>query len=196
MHIGVDVDGVLRRLVQSIRREFLKDFPKAEDKLKTCDNLEFWDIRKLSTDPKLGKYIEKYALEEPEASFRCFRNADPFGGEIEAMERLYHDAKFEDHIVSICTSQYNPWHKRATVRWLQEHEVPYDNVILNGSDKGIYGLDCLLDDRVKNCMSVEQNGGRGALKLMNYNKEKRKSGDITFHCNSVDQFRKAILEFQ
>ena len=196
MHIGVDIDGVLRRLVTSIRREFLKDFPEAEGKLKSADNLEFWDIRKVAKDPRLGKIVEKYALENPETSFRCFRNADPFGGQIEAMERLYHDAKFEDHFVSICTSQYNPWHRTATLEWLQEHEVPHDNIIFNATDKGIYGLDTLLDDRVKNCLSVEQNGGRGALKLMRYNKEKRKEANVTFHCESIDQFRKSILQFR
>ena len=196
MHIGVDVDGVLRRLVQSIRREFIKDFPKAKSKLKSSDNLEFWDIRKLAEDPRLGEIVEEYALERKESSFRCFRNADPFEGEIAAMERLYHDAKFEDHYVSICTSQYNPFHKRATLEWLLEHDVPYDNVIFNATDKGIYGLDVLLDDRVKNCLSVEQNGGRGALKLMRYNRQKRKSQNVSFRCESIDQYRKSILEFQ
>jgi 5'(3')-deoxyribonucleotidase len=192
MHIGVDVDGVLRRLVTSIRQEFIKDFPQAKSKLKSPKNLEFWDIRKVAKNSKLGKIVEKYALEKPESSFRCFRNADPFAGEIAAMERLYHDAKFEDHIVSICTSQYEPWHRRATLGWIQEHEIPHDNIIFNATDKGIYGLDALLDDRAKNCKSVEQSGGVGALKLMKYNENNRQG--LSYHCENIDVFREAILK--
>lgn len=193
MHIGVDVDGVLRRLIESIRREWLKERPKDQGKLVKPENLEYWDIRKLAKNDRygLGERIENFALEFANSSFKCFRNADPFDGEVAAMERLYHDANFEDHVVSICTSQYNPWQKEATIEWLHEHNVPFDNVIMTGSGKGHFGLDVLFDDRVKNCRAVEQNGGVGVLKEMKYNKPKRDK--VRASANSVDKFRKLVL---
>lgn len=189
MHIGVDVDGVLRRFMGSVHREWLKRHPEDEDKLVDPYDVEYWDIRKIADTHKLGERIEEFALNVPNSSFDCFRNADCFDGEIQAMERFYHDATFEDHVVSICTSQDNPWQKEATVEWLHEYDVPFDNVILTGSGKGHFGLDALFDDRVKNCRAVEQNGGLGVLKKMEYNNRDK----VRASANSVDQYRKIIL---
>ncbi len=189
MHIGVDVDGVLRRFMGSVRREWLKKHPEDESRLVSAYDVEYWDIRKVADSHQLGKRIEDFALEFPNSSFKCFRNADPFEGEIAAMERLYHDASFEDHVVSICTSQYNPWQKEATVEWLHEYGVPFDNVILTGSGKGHFGFDALLDDRVKNCRAVEQNGGLGVLKEMKYNS----ASDLRASAENIDVYRKIVL---
>lgn len=190
MHIGVDVDGVLRKFLSSVRREFVKDHPDLESEIITVEDVKYWDIRKLAKTDELGlgQRIEDFALSDPDGSYRCFRNADPIEGEVEAMKRLYHDANFRGHIVSICTSQKNPWQKEATVGWLHEHEVPFDNVILADSEKGNFGLDAIFDDRVKNCVSVKQNGGVGVLKQMDYNED-----DFSPSANSIEQFKNHIL---
>lgn len=199
MHIGVDVDGVMRRLMHSLRREYLKDYPEKEDQVVPADDVEYWDIRKLAPDDEsgLGKELEVYCLEQPDTAYRCFRNADPFPGSIEAMGRLYHDAKFNDHVVSICTSQYYPWQKEATLEWLHDYNVPFDNVIMTGTGKGHFGLDIHLDDRVKNCVAVEQNGGVGVLKKMNYNEEPWANGGwkkISHRAPDIDEFRVIVNE--
>jgi len=193
MHIGVDVDGVLRKLMESLRREYLKDFPERKDDIVEANDLDYWDIRKLAPGDEsgLGEELEVFCLEQPETSFRCFRNADTIDGEIEAMGRLYHDAKFNDHVVSICTSQYHSWQKEATMEWLHEHNVPFDNVIMTATGKRHFALDMLLDDRVKNCKAVEQSGGAGVLRRRNYNKDGR--GRISASVGSVDKYREIML---
>lgn len=193
MHIGIDVDGVLRRLIHSLRREYLKDYPNRASDIVPADDLEYWDIRKLAPGDELGlgEELETYCLEQPETSYRCFRNADVVEGSIREMGKLYHDASFNDHVVSICTSQYHPWQKEATTEWLHEYNVPFDNVIMTGSGKGHFGLDMLLDDRVKNCVAVEQDGGIGVVRKRSYNKEARKK--VSASASSVDEFRKVML---
>lgn len=194
MHIGIDVDGVLRKLIHSLRREYLKDYPKQKANIVSADNLEYWDIRKLAPGDELGlgKELEVYCLERPETSYRCFRNADVVEGSIREMGKLYHDASFNDHVVSICTSQYHPWQKEATTEWLHEYNVPFDNVIMTGSGKGHFGLDMLLDDRVKNCVAVEQDGGTGVIRERAYNKGGRSRASAS--AKSVDEFRKIMLD--
>ena len=191
MHIGVDVDGVLRKLMESLRREYLKDFPDRREKIVKAENLEYWDIRKLAPgDPSgLGRKLEVFCLEQPETAYRCFRNADPISGSIEAMGRLYKE-NTKEHVISICTSQYHPWQKEATVEWLHEYNVPFDNVILTGSGKGHFGLDFLIDDKVKNCMAVEQDGGTGVVKKRSYNEGDRHKASAAV--DSIDEYRSLI----
>lgn len=193
MHIGVDVDGVLRKLMESLRREYLKDFPGREDDIVSANDLDYWDIRKLVPDDEsgLGRELEVYCLEQPDTAYRCFRNADPISGSVAAMGRLYHDVSFNDHVLSICTSQYHPWQKEATVEWLHEYNVPFDNIILTGSGKDHFGLDMLFDDRVKNCVAVEQNGGMGVVKKRNYNKEGRDR--VSAAVDAIDEYRELML---
>jgi 5'(3')-deoxyribonucleotidase len=193
MHIGIDVDGVLRKLIHSLRREYLKDYPEQEANIVSADNLEYWDIRKLAPGDELGlgKELEVYCLEQPKTSYRCFRNADVVEDSIREMGKLYHDASFNDHVVSICTSQYHPWQKEATTEWLHEYNVPFDNVIMTGSGKGHFGLDMLFDDRVKNCVAVEQDGGTGVVRERAYNKGARSR--VSASAGSVDEFRKIML---
>jgi len=105
------------------------------------------------------------------------------------------DAQHNGHTVSICSSQKSPWQREATVQWLSEHEVPCDSVILTGDGKGHFGLDIIFDDRVKNCKSVEQNGGTGVLKSMKYNlKPFENSNSVDTRLSSIDEFRNFVLD--
>lgn len=189
MHIGVDVDGVLRKLLPSIVREYIKDYPEEASKFVDADQVQAWGVDKLVRgDASLKVDIGTYAFENPESAFRCFANADTFDGCVRDMGRLYSEAKPEGHVISICTSQPNAWQRQATAKWLDDNNIPFDNLIMSATGKGHYALDTLLDDKVKNVEAVEQNGGVGVLKEMEYNAD-----DYAPSANSVDEFRQIIL---
>lgn len=189
MHIGIDVDGVLRKLLPSIVREYIKDHPEEASKFVDTDQVQDWAVDKLvRRDSSLQVDLGTYAFENPESAFRCFANADPFKGAVQDMGRLYSQAKSEGHIISICTSQPNPWQRQATAKWLDDNNVPFDNLIMSATGKGHYGLDTLFDDKVKNVEDVEQSGGVGVLKEMEYNAD-----NYGPSASSVEEFHQVIL---
>lgn len=191
MHIGIDVDGVLRRLVANIKKEFLKDHPKEKSNFRPVSSLETWGIENLAESEELGQKIREFAFSNPKTSFRCFRNADVVPGTPKEVAKLYKELKEENHVLSICTSQSNVWQRQATMEWLHENLIPFDNVIMTGTGKGHFGLDYLFDDRVKNCVAVEQNGGRGVLKNRTYNRHGKER--LPKNADTVTEYKNIIL---
>ena len=191
MHIAIDVDGVLRRLIPSIRREFLKDYPEEEPNIEPASSLDAWGVEKLAKTEQLGQRLRDFAFANPETSFRCFRNADPIDGAPQAIGSFYKDLKGRDHVLSICTSQPNAWQRQATLEWLHDNFIALDNVIMTGTGKGHFGLDYLFDDRIKNCAAVEQNGGTGVLRNRTYNREGR--DQISQTADSVSEYKSIVL---
>lgn len=167
LHIGVDIDGVLRALLPSIRREYVRIYPDREKYLKK--GIDSWGIRNMSTDEKIGKHLQDVSLNNPFFSFRCFANADPIPGQISQLRDLYNRAQKSGDSVSLCTSQDQPWKRAATLTWVSRHDVPHDDLIMTATGKGHFGLDFHFDDRVKHCEDVEQSGLHGVLKMREYN---------------------------
>ena len=192
MHVGIDVDGVLRALLRGIRSEYVKDYPEREKYLIEPEAVDSWGIEKMATNEKVGQHMKQMSLHDPKFSFRCFYHAPPIEGEVKAVERLYEDLNSKGHIVSICTSQDENPRRVASAMWLMDNAVPYDNLITAASAKGNFGLDILFDDRVKNCRAVEQSGGIGVLKNRKYNDE----SEVRYSANSIEGFHKLIKSAQ
>jgi len=192
LHVGIDVDGVIRDLVPSVRREYVRAYPDREKYLIDIDDFDKWNIRNLATDPKIGQHIEHMALKDPSFSFRCFVNADPIPNQVNQVRYLYDKVKSNDDILSICTSQGSSWKRASTLVWLNHHDVLHDDLIMTNSGKGHFGLDFHFDDRVKHCESVKQTGIHGVLKSRRYNMEK----EYSVRADSVKEYTDFIYDAQ
>lgn len=189
MHIGIDVDGVLRELLVGIRNQYARKYPSREKYLVEPEEVDEWGIRKMATREDIGLHMEEISLHDPKFSFRCFFRCPAIAGQIEQVKRLYRDLS-DEHVVSICTSQDEHPRRVATSMWLMDHGVRSDNVIMSGSSKGDFDIDVLFDDRVKNCVAVEQNGGVGVLKKQKYNEGSRKS--VGYSADSISEFHSIV----
>jgi hypothetical protein len=114
----------------------------------------------------------KYCFENPKTSYRVFRHSPAFEQEVQMMRDAYDMFKKAGMEVSICTTQKRPHQKLATLQWLQEHAIPYDNVIMVNDLKGHFGLDWLLDDHLKNIIDMDRSDGSGVLRVRSYNRYK------------------------
>lgn len=189
-HIGVDLDNVLRDFIPSVYREYVKDYPERERYLTKPENFGHYNLSKMSSDEEIGEHLIHLSLKDPEFSFRVFRNADPLPGQVSQLRSLYEEAKEHDDRVTICTAQPEPWKRDATLQWMVEHDVPHDDVILTGSGKDHFGLDCIFDDRVKNCKAVERTGSFAVLKRRNHNYD----SSYPLQAEQVKQYKNLIYE--
>lgn len=192
MHIGIDVDGVLRELLEGIHKHYAEKYPGRAKYLIDPEDVDTWGIEKMATDKKVGEHMADISLHDPEFSFRCFYKCPAIDGEVEAMNRMYDDLSQKGHVISICTSQGENPRRVATAMWLMDHGVKYDNLIMSDSSKGDFDLDVLFDDRAKNCVAVEQNGGVGVIRSQPYN-EKRRS-EVTAAVGSISDLHELVLK--
>lgn len=193
LHVGFDVDGVLRNLVKHTIESFAEDYPDYAPFLADPKKVDKWHANEwLSVkNPEVGQALFDYLLENEETGYQCFRNAAPYE-EVFDFSRLFKILKHIGAEVSICTHQKHWWQKIATIEWIHEHKIPHDNIILVNKDKGHFGLDYLVDDHVLNIQRVNQTGGTGILYLQNWNK--RRIHDVKFAVNTLKEYVDHIVE--
>lgn len=188
MHISVDVDGILRMFLYSVVEEYTKHHPDNARDLVDFDEIDEWGMTKLASNQEVGEHLLSFSMENPQTSFECFRNANPWPGSIDAMERLYETVHEQGDNLSLITSQKTPWQRQATVEWVHEHEVPFDNIIMTATGKGHFGVDAILDDRTKNVLSVHPSAEYPVLMNKPYND----SEPCPYAVTSVDEYRELI----
>lgn len=185
MHVSIDIDGIMRMFLYSVVEEYKKHHPEKARYLIDFDDIDEWGMKKLASRQDVGEHLLAFSMEEPQTSFECFRNADPWPGSISKVENLYEVVHQHGDILSLLTSQRTPWQQQATMEWIHEHELPYDNIIMTSTGKGSFGVDALLDDRTKNVMAANRGGAKYAVLM---NKPYNDSDPCPYVVNDIDDY--------
>jgi len=189
MHISVDVDGIIRMFLYNVVEEYKKRHPDKAQHLVDFDDIQDWGMTKLATRKDVGEHLLTFSMEDPKTSFECFRNAKSWPGSIGEMESLYRTVHNHGDHLSLITSQKTPWQRRATMEWVHEHEVPFDNVIMTSMGKGDFGVDSILDDRTKNVLAAKDGGARYPVLM---DKPYNRSGPCPYVVNSIGEYEEVI----
>lgn len=161
--INVDVDGVLFPFV----RELLETkFPEQVDT--RVDKWEMWECLGISQEEWFEKF--RHAVEH-EALF--LRGHPPYATS-KILNRLSNDG-FKIRIVTR-RLVHSGLHKKAinhTVEWLDEHEIPYWDIVFMGSkseNKGDYPAEYAIDDNVEHYLQYLSRGTIAFLWDQPYNR--------------------------
>jgi hypothetical protein len=196
IHVGFDNDGVFRNFYRGVHDEFLKDYPEMEPYMFDPDNAEIYRFENMLSvaDESWKDRLVDFCFNDPETSYRVYRNAPAYESQVRQMKEGYRRLKKAGAHVTICTTQKTPWQQRATIEWLHEHKIPYDNVIMVHEHKGLFNLDYLIDDHLNNVLAVEKSGGTGVLKRMPHNRDSL--DEVDFHTSSIENYVTFVLNDQ
>lgn len=97
----------------------------------------------------------------------------PFTFAVETIQKL----KSDGHEIVIVTARYpedNFDVEKATLKWLEENNIVYDEIVLDASDKAKVAveknIDVFLDDSFQNCVAVANKGIRAFIMNTRMNK--------------------------
>ncbi len=191
-HVGVDCDGILRNFHESAFRFFFQEYPHLKEYFKSPPVPTAWGLKSAmkTFDEEVYSQFREFAFENVESSYKVFRRAEPFD-EVSEFSRYYNMLKKAGGRVSICTTQKEAWHRVATVQWLENSAVNFDEIILSGGEKGHFGLDYHIDDKWQNIAAVESSGGEGYMLLRKWNKDSTNRVDNTV--SDIKEFVDRIL---
>lgn len=147
----LDVDGTLcdntPRLIEYVREECGVGL--------TRDEITEWSFSIPGTDLDIGELLHRAIDERPEW---FLLGMDPIDGASEAARWL----RQQGHTVRIATHRPAESHS-ITEQWLDEHDIPYDEMIHDvPQNKGRLDGDILIDDyhvNVKNALAAGKAGG-------------------------------------
>ena len=163
LHLGIDCDGPLFGYVPALRRHLItyghpaSRMPRrpAHYSIGCC-----WGLEK--------EEVTRHILDGARTGLLLDGPVRP--GAIRALSTLLQ----EGHRVSIVTARQlpngEPEAERDTLTWLAREKVPHSDVVFT-REKGIPGLDVLLDDLPKHCRQVNDAGGLGVLLRTSWNTE-------------------------
>jgi len=194
IHVGLDLDGVVRNLTEHAIACYKQDYPENAGAFRdTTSDWGFESALKVQNYDLL-KHFKEYAFgKDRSSSIDVFRTAPPYRNQVKNWSRCYNILNRAGALVSVCTSQQSDLHAAASAEWINQHNVVCDNIIVTKcSKKGIYGLDYHLDDKPKHVASVTANGGYGVLMRRDWNKSARSRVDKSV--SSVMEYTKFILE--
>ena len=145
--IGLDVDGVLRNLMDEINKVFRRPYPEhiTDEPAYTYD---FPHIRMPLKD-KFDIIFNKYPKD-------IFLKAKPYQNTISQFKLLKKWAAQNNMILACATSQ-EPHLIPFTFSWLGKYNLVFDEVYIT-KDKGNIGLDYLIDDAPYNYENWLKNG--------------------------------------
>lgn len=191
-HVGFDCDGVLRNLHETAFDYFFKEYPNLKKHFKDPPTPTSWGFKSSmkTFDPEVWETFNSFVFGEVESSYKVFRNAKSYP-ETSDFSRYYKMIKKAGGIVSICTTQKESWHKIATLQWLENSDVVFDNVILAEGKKGKFGLDYHIDDKWENITAVEGSDGVGFLLKRPWNKNSRNR--VKRKVDSIESYVREVL---
>ncbi len=169
----IDVDGVLRDFVASLKEIYRREFPEHEIKPVTSHNLEeFFPI---------GKEI--YEFMDNLHAWEILENAPAYPGAVEALQRWEND--FE---IVIATAQ-PPEGRAPTLAWLAKHRVPTNEIHITFDKQKIDGV-ALLDDFIDNLEKFEATGRLAVCLEQPWNQKW-----TGLRVSSVDEFFSLISDY-
>lgn len=137
--IGIDVDGVLRDVMQSINTVFETHYPE-HIVGKIAYNYDFPHI-KMPLKEKFNVIFNDYPEE-------IFLNSQPYPGAVEQFAFLKKWAK-KNGFKLVCATNQEPHLIGLTYMWLAKHDFLFEELHI-ARKKEIIGLDYLIDDAPHN----------------------------------------------
>lgn len=138
MVIAVDVDGVLRNLMQSLCDVYNRKMSSLGDYIMT-DDINEWDIAKAFP---IGKAIYKFAfndyLEE------VYDEALPHGDNVKQLVKWQEDG----HYIILITSQSSHRARIATLNWIERYCITFNELVFSNA-KIKYPFDLLVEDKLE-----------------------------------------------
>lgn len=148
--VGIDLDGVCYDFGASLA-EFLVGH-------------RGWDPAKCSA-PRRWEFYEDWGLTLPEFMNTChdgvdagvvFAYGEPFPGTRDALDRI----RESGHTLHVATDRRFGTADHAvllTLRWLAEHELPYDTITF-AADKTLLRVDYMIEDKLENYDALVETG--------------------------------------
>ena len=137
----IDVDGVLRDFISSLKEVYNREFPEHRIKPITSHQLEdFFPIG-----------MDIYEFMDKAHAWEILENAPPYPGAVEALQKWESD--FE---IVIATAQPSQG-RHPTLAWLAKHKVPTNEIHITFDKHTIDGV-ALLDDFVDNLEKFQATG--------------------------------------
>jgi len=171
MEIGIDVDGVLRKLFERLREVYLEYYPTHK-----VAHIEEWGDYNIAKYFPIGKKIYPFWFKWH--ADEIYLKAATYNGAIEFMRDLKQNGEF----VIIVSQQPNKHIEFLTNKWLIDiNKIPHDSIIFT-NDKTSFRGSFILDDYTKNlekilnagtaipvCMDRPWNKDWKGLRVYNYN---------------------------
>lgn len=137
MIIKIDIDGVLRNILETICDIYNKDF---------CDVIEPKDVKIYDVDEAFPSIKEYYGYSAAyyffeRHSLEIFRFSPIYNGAKEAIDKL-HEMGYKIVLVSYQKTLNNKIH---TLEWLSDNYIQYDDICFT-SNKDIIKGDIMIDD--------------------------------------------------
>jgi len=153
----LDVDGTLcantPRLIQYVRQECGIEL--------TREQITEWSFSIPNTEYDIGELLHRAIDERPEW---FLLGMDPIDGAAEAARWLHS----QGHEIRIATHRPPESHP-ITTQWLDEHDIPYDEMVLEvPQNKGRLDGDLLIDDYHVNVANALAAGKAGGLFVQPY----------------------------
>lgn len=160
MKIGIDIDDTISDTYEvtfAYAQKFtIEDLGKSA-KIKDLDNVyhHFYtrELYSWSKEEEDSFWLKYY--------YKIIREVKPYTFAVETIDQL----KKDGHEIIIITARWpepNFSVKDATLDWLKENNIKYDDIVFNASDKGKVALekklDLFIDDSFKNCQDVANAG--------------------------------------
>lgn len=186
-----DIDGVIRNFDECAFDFVKKKYPKIKKYIKPKNKVDGWSIENFITDERLVPFLHKVFFENPKTSYEIFYNASSLISPIEWLEH-YKWLKKENYNVTLCSAQFGDHMKIATINWIRENNIVYDDIILvnESESKHIYG-DIILDDKPMTIEDFNKVGKPAVIKKRYYNKKYINNNNILV-ANSLKDFRNHI----
>lgn len=196
-----DIDNVLRDFHSSAEKLFYEKYPEYKQYQVSPDKVrgwalgdEFWPLYK-------AKEIDDLMMKlffGGELTYEVFRNApalvtpDQWKNHIRILKIAFPNCR-----IIVSTHQYTMKSKLATIEWLDENKITYEDLIFT-SEKDLYGADYLLDDKPQTIETFYRNGNGSVGVLLKRERGngwyRRDNKDIKFiMVNTIDEYRKVIL---
>lgn len=162
MRIGIDIDDTLTDIKDDLDKaayEYAKELGK---EIIVVDNT-------LNNTTKVGnENLLKYSFSNDELKYFnrdlqeiIWEAAIPRDGVVEVIKKLKEDG----HEIYIITARHELYHDdpyTLSKQWLDKHNIVYDKLVVNASNKGKVcleeNIDIHIDDQLRHCLSVYNNG--------------------------------------
>lgn len=169
MRIGIDIDNVISNFNDVLLKEYLKHDKELRN-TGIIDNSPYYitvgmfDWSKEENDDFYYNNIQRIAM-----SLKPLRNAK------QTIDKLKQEGNEIYIISSRDNGEYvNPY--EMTVEWLEKYNIKYNKLILTDKyQKGPvckeYKIDIMIEDSIKNCEDIENNGVKCFIMDTRYNKD-------------------------
>lgn len=152
-YLGFDLDGVIYNFVKSLREFIYETKGRALD---TMPDAESWNFFEDQWGLTKKQY---YSLVVNGIKYDGFlRTGDQISGSKAALEYIANIRK--DKIVIVTARNYHGIEsisREATLHWLEENEIPFDDLIMTHNKTG-FNFDAMFDDAPHNIEALVESG--------------------------------------